>query len=254
MYHEIRTADQGHGSTDYFAVPLPAFERQLQLLRSAGLGGASIEDVLHGRGGSVAISFDDGEISQALHAFPALARMGMTATFFITTGWVGTARYASWDQLREMKAAGMSIQSHTHSHPFLSELSREQVRDELRRSRELLDERLGQRTTMLAFPGGDAPRDEHRDLLAASGYEVVATSRWGRNRGAERGAPRYVARCTMRGASADAAFLAVARGDQWLHLKRRTRERILAFLRASLGPTRYATLRRQLLDRGGASH
>jgi len=136
----------------------------------------------------------------------------MTATFFVTTGWIDQPGYASWSQLREMADAGMSIQSHTHSHPFLSELSEQALRDELRRSRDMLDERLAQRTSMLALPGGDAPRRELRGIMHDEGFSVVATSRWGINRDAAGAAPLYVRRCTVRGASSDANFRAVVRG------------------------------------------
>jgi peptidoglycan/xylan/chitin deacetylase (PgdA/CDA1 family) len=226
-----------------------AFGRQLDLIRGLGLRGTSIAAAIEDPRDAVAISFDDGDLGQATRAFPALAERAMTATFFVTTSWIGTARYASWDQLRDMRAAGMSIQSHTHTHPFLSELDERTLRDELRRSRGILDDRLGQRTTMIAFPGGDAPRPELRHLLAAEGYEVIGTSRWGRNAASSGATPRYIRRCTVRGAPRDEEFAAIARGDRWLGLKRQARERALAWLRSSLGPTRYARWRRGFLER-----
>ena len=250
MYHDV-TAEPRHGGTggpEYFSVSREGFERQLAVIERLGLRGRSIAETIANPEGSVAISFDDGDLGQATRAFPALAARGMTATFFVTSSWIGTKGYASWDQLREMRAAGMSIQSHTHTHPFLSELDEPRLREELRRSRQMLDGELGQRTTMLAFPGGDAPRPELRHVLLDEGYEVIGTSRWGRNAASAGTSPRYIQRCTVRGAPSDEAFAAIATGSAWLSLKKQSRERVLAFLRASLGPTRYARLRRRFLD------
>jgi peptidoglycan/xylan/chitin deacetylase (PgdA/CDA1 family) len=248
IYHDVTEGAPAAGGRGYFAVSAASFARQLDLIRDTGLRGCSIARALEQPAGALAISFDDGDLGQAVRAFPALAARGMTATFFVTTSWMGTPGYASWAQLREMRAAGMSIQSHTHTHPFLSELDASRLRDELRRSRETLDEQLEQRTTMIAFPGGDAPRPALRHLLADEGYEFVATSRWGRNKPGATPLPRYLNRCTVRGAPPDTLFLDTIRGDRWLSLRKQARERTLAFLRSSLGPTRYASWRRQLLD------
>lgn len=255
MYHDVAPAAVGiTGGSTYFSVSHTGFVRQLSALADAGLRGSSLAETLRDETGrAVAVTFDDGDLGQATRAFPALAARGMTATFFVTTSWVGKTGYASWTQLAEMRAAGMAIESHTHSHPFLSELGADALRDELRRSRDLLNEKLDQRTSMLALPGGDAPRRELRGMLVDEGYAVVATSRWGVNRGDRTGHPLYVRRCTIRGEPSDAAFMAIARGNAWLALKKRSRESMLAALRSSLGPTRYARWRRRVLDAAGGS-
>lgn len=250
IYHDVTSgAPQTTGGPEYFSVSAATFSRQLALIQDLNLRGCSIAEAIAQPANAVAISFDDGDIGQAVRAFPALASRNMSATFFVTTSWVGTPKYASWDQLRDMRAAGMSIQSHTHTHPFLSEVDERRLRDELRQSRELLDEKLEQRTTMIAFPGGDAPRAELRGLLTAEGYDVVATSRWGRNAPNDDHRPRYVERCTVRGDPDDAAFRAIVTGHRWLNVRRQARERVLAFVRASLGPSRYARWRHGFLDR-----
>ena len=250
MYHDVTALPTSTGGgAKYFSVSNAAFVRHLGLLEVAGLRGCSIEEALGSPATRrVAISMDDGDLGQATRAFPALAARRMTATFFVTTNWVGTPGYASWDQLREMRAAGMSIQSHTHTHPFLSSLGSDLLRDELARSRSLLDEQLGQQTNMIAFPGGDAPRPELRHMLADQGYAVVGTSRWGLNDDAAESAQRYIRRCTVRGETNDAIFMAIATGNAWLGAKKSAREGVLRLVRSSLGPGRYARWRRALLE------
>lgn len=249
MYHGLggrgaaTTASEG-----WFVVPAPDFVAQMRQIRALGFAGLSIAQALESRGPRVAISFDDGLASDYEVAFPALVDLGMTATFFVVRDWVGRPGYATWNQLREMHAAGMSIQSHTVSHPFLSELGRERLWDELTRSREEIEQRLGAAVTQLALPGGDAPRRALRPLLAEAGYRLVATSRWGANAAGDEAPTRWVLRCTVAGAVAPARFADVVRGSASVSRSRWIRERLLGALRRTLGPSRYARIRRRVLD------
>jgi peptidoglycan/xylan/chitin deacetylase (PgdA/CDA1 family) len=153
-----------------------------------------------------------------------------------------------------MRDAGMSIQSHTRSHPFLSELGPEAVREELRASKQALDQALDQNTTSLALPNGDRPRGG-LPVFQEAGYVVIATSRWGRNQlsPAPPSGVRIVRRCTVRGRPSPAEFRATYTGDPWLGARRQARESLLNALRSAVGPTRYARWRRRALDAiGGA--
>lgn len=253
MYHDVSPGARTPGSSDYFSVPQQAFADQLSMIEELGFRGCSIADALDAPGTPrVAISFDDGDLGQATRGFPALAERGMTATFFITTSWVDTPKYASWNQLREMRAAGMSIQSHSHTHPYLSELDEKALRVELRRSRELLDEQLGQTTTEIGLPGGDRPRGSLRRLLAEEGYRVVSTSTWGLNQDVDTTGVRYIRRCTVQGTPEEALFRSMLTGDSWLALKKQSRYGVLNFVRSSIGPSRYLRWRHKLLDTVGA--
>lgn len=249
MYHDVTALPSQKGSASYFSVSSGVFSRQLSIIADMGRRGCSIAEAVSGAEvAPVAISFDDGNIGQAVHGFAALVAHSMTATFFVTTDWVGRPGYVSWDHLREMRAAGMAIESHTHTHPFLSELSESRLRDELRRSRDLLDEHLDQNTTMLAFPGGDRPKRGLRAQLSEHGYSVIGTSRWGQNPVLDSRTPRYVRRCTVRGEMPDAEFASIAAGDSTLGLRKGIREGVLAAVRSSIGPTRYSRWRRKALD------
>jgi peptidoglycan/xylan/chitin deacetylase (PgdA/CDA1 family) len=250
MYHEVTPEAVRSGAGEWFSVSAGSFASQLDQIRGRGLRGCSVADVL-ASGQSVdpvvAISFDDGSEGQYARAFPALVARGMSATFFVTTSWVGRPGFVTWPQLREMKQAGMSIQSHTHSHPFLSELAPPALEQELRRSKAELDHQLGQNTDQLSLPGGDYPRRRFRGLIGQSGYRVLCTSVWGRNRRrVVVGAP--VKRCTIRGAMAPEEFDRIILGDPWLGLTRGLRGNALNMVRSSLGPTRYSRWRRSFLD------
>lgn len=252
MYHDVLPAtDATGGGPERFAVPLASFERMLDTIVEEGYDGCSLSQAVLARGRRpVAITFDDGAISQFEHAAPALRERGMTATFFVTTDWIGQPGFMSWDQLRELAAMGMSVQSHTRSHPFLSELNADELMAELAGSKAALDEGLGQETTEISLPGGNAPKRRHRHLFRDVGYRVVAGSRWGRNPGIVDNSldGAWIRRCTVRGSVSDEEARRLLEGNVRLGLARAPREALLNGIRAGLGASRYARWRRRLLD------
>jgi len=254
MYHQIGGAEPDRSVASWFAVSRDTFGRHLDAIAASGRRGCSLGEAARENGAErVAITFDDGTAGHYEHALPELTARGMTATFFVTTSWVGRPGYVTWDQLREMRAAGMEIGSHTRTHPFLSELDAAGVEREAGGARAEIDAALGQETTALALPGGDAPRRALRPLLAAAGYRVVATSRWGVNTVAPGEPVAWIRRSTVRGAAEAAEFRRILEADPSLALRRRARESVLGSLRACVGPSRYTRWRRAFLGavRGG---
>jgi hypothetical protein len=250
-YHDVQPAmPRGGGGPSHFTTPLASFELMLDTIATSGYNGCSLADAIARPGTRrVAITFDDGNLGQYEYAFRALRDRGMTATFYITTDWVGQRDFVTWDHLREMVAAGMSVQSHTRSHPFLSELNADALGNELRGSKQVLDRELKQNTSEIAFPGGDPPSMRLRYLLEECGYPVAVGSRWGINtdRRIVRGRG-FVVRCSMRGELAPEMARRIVRADRWLTFGHTAKESTLRSIRSTLGPTRYARLRRKLLD------
>jgi peptidoglycan/xylan/chitin deacetylase (PgdA/CDA1 family) len=240
MYHEIPGPDT---DVTYLAVPAGQFAQQLDQLRAAGLAGSDLESVLtRGSAARVAITFDDGHWTHYSAAFPALISRGAAATFFIVTGRVGTPGYVTWDQLAEMKAAGMSIQSHSATHPLLSGLSDAEALRDLVTAREALDDILHQHTTTLALPGGDFPGGGLR-LIANAGYRYVATSVWGPNVAP---APTLIRRYTVRRDTPPARFDACMRATSPATSPEGVRLAVLSAARRVIGADRYARWRRQI--------
>lgn len=253
MYHDVVPGTPGDGGgPQRFSVSLSSFEEMLDAIASGGYVGCSLADAQELRGRPrVAITFDDGTVGQFDHAVPALRARDMTATFFVTTDWVDTPGFMTWDQLRQLTAWGMSVQSHTRSHPHLSELDEESLRAELLDAKAALDRELGQETTEIALPGGNAPRPGLRRVLAESGYRVVATSRWGRNpeQGGRSGhGSLWVRRCTAPRAPTPEHTRRILAGDGRLAFARYSREATLNGVRAVLGASRYHRWRRRVLD------
>ena len=173
MYHNLCA---GAASGDRYTVPLALFQRHLAFLRQQHFTVtdlASLAGARHTR--SVVLTFDDGLARQYELAFAALQSHGMTATFFVSTSLVGLPGYMSWSQLREMQAAGMTIGSHGDRHIHYTGLTLPQAEAELRRSRIVMEDALGQPAVAFSAPYGFI----HHALVSAArraGFQQICTS------------------------------------------------------------------------------
>jgi peptidoglycan/xylan/chitin deacetylase (PgdA/CDA1 family) len=189
-YHSVTPEPSYLGLTpDLFDAHLGWLERHCQVL--------PLEELMSGpsRGGGpyVAITFDDGYADNHTHVLPLLQRRGMTASFFVAVGFLerddevmahltevwrrprDELRPLSWEQVADLRAAGMSVGSHTWSHRNLAQLPVDAVEADLRRSRRLLQERLGAPVRAIAYPWGKLRRHVNDDTFAAArraGFEL----------------------------------------------------------------------------------
>ena len=92
--------------------------------------------------------------------------------------------FADWAEVREMLGGGMNIGSHTHSHRLLKNLSLDEQRTELEKSKALLESGLGASISWLAYPVGrrDAFDERSRRLARECGYELAFSDYGGLNR------------------------------------------------------------------------
>lgn len=170
------------------------FEGQMQALKDQGITVISLEDFQSWRHGqksipkhSALITIDDGYSTAYGVAWPVLKKFGYPFTMFIYTDYVRGGPKAgggslSWEQLAEMRDAGVSIQSETLSHADLRK-KKARVTDsaydqwlwsELHDSRTVLEDHLGIKVTALALPYG-AANDHVREVAAKAGYEMLFT-------------------------------------------------------------------------------
>lgn len=181
LYHRV-----GVGQRE-IDLPLRAFERQLAWLteRERVL---PLDQTLNERGG-VALTFDDGYRDFHEHVVPLLDRYRVPAVLYLATGLVGdgAARSTdslSWDDLREAVSTGLvTVGSHTHGHTDLSVADEQLAEEEMRRSKELIEERLGIPCRHFAYPwavGSPAADRLARRLFDSAALEAWRTNRRGR--------------------------------------------------------------------------
>jgi peptidoglycan/xylan/chitin deacetylase (PgdA/CDA1 family) len=86
----------------------------------------------------------------------------------------------TWEQAREMDAAGLEIGSHTVSHPILTTTGDDELRRELRESRARIEEELGRTVDLFCYPNGSFDERVRRETEQA-GYACAVTTRSGLN-------------------------------------------------------------------------
>jgi peptidoglycan/xylan/chitin deacetylase (PgdA/CDA1 family) len=88
---------------------------------------------------------------------------------------LGQTLFMSWDAAREMARAGMTIGSHTVTHPILAALPEAAQRGELLESREQIGRMVGARPDVLAYPvgGPGAFTDVTKRLAREVGYRAA---------------------------------------------------------------------------------
>jgi peptidoglycan/xylan/chitin deacetylase (PgdA/CDA1 family) len=161
-HHPGQTRDQ----IEYDVAP-ENFEKQMAYLRDSGFRVISLSSYVDAlRKGdtvprkSVVITLDDGPTNQYVHAFPVLRKFGYTATFFIYPNPMENSHenFMTWAQVRELQAAGMTIGSHTYTHPRLTDsVYKHNMKDlnlEIAKSRAVLEKRLNTTVDLIAFPFG----------------------------------------------------------------------------------------------------
>ena len=148
----------------------------LAALDGPGYRASRLADVVRDPGaGRFVLSFDDGHVSNHRVAYPLLAARGWPGCFFIIAGQVGASDSMDWPQLRELADGGMEIGSHSLTHPFMHELSLDEIRREFGESKRRLEDGIGRPVTLASLPRGSAVAGIGT-VLADLGYEAFCTS------------------------------------------------------------------------------
>ena len=206
IYHHIAQED------GYSTITPARFEEHLDTLLSRGYNVITLTEFrafLRGEAevppNAVLITFDDGYESFYQYAYPLLKKRGMSATVFMIVRHVGAREdqipKIDWPQMMEMIEQGMYFQSHSYDSHFYYFIDREgnreavlaarlylaeegrneteeeyraRIYEDLRKSRELLEQGLGVHVDFFAVPYGK--KNEIVDEIAKEvGLEYIFT-------------------------------------------------------------------------------
>ncbi len=191
MYHYISIPP---ADADEYRIRLSVapdlFRQQLDYLQAQGYVTIPMEDLISylQRGEPplpekpIILTFDDGYMDNYENAFPALQERGMVGTFFVITDFADRAAtdpayslYATWDQWREMDAAGMEIGSHSRDHPDLKGKDVDFLVWQALGSSQTLEANLGKKPRVLAYPFGSYDQQVIEVFHSAGFWGAVTT-------------------------------------------------------------------------------
>ncbi len=182
MYH--RFGEGAHPSTN---VTIEQFDAHLAEIRAGKYAVRPLPEIVDAvRSGrslsdlTIGLSVDDAFLSVYRVAWPRLRAAGLPFTLFVATDPIdkGTPGYMSWDQIREMARAGVTIGSQTASHPHMPLLTPAQNEAELKKSNERFIAELGKAPTLIAYPYG-----EHSLAVAEAARKAGFTAGFGQHSG-----------------------------------------------------------------------
>ncbi|MEO6969715.1 MAG: polysaccharide deacetylase family protein [Chthoniobacterales bacterium] len=176
-----------------------AFEAQMQELKDKKIAVIGMQDFLAWKRGeksipshSAIITIDDGWKTGYEVAWPILKKFGYPFTLFIYTEGIKGGKYGggaamSWEQLAEMRDAGVDIEAHSATHqdlrkPYDKSTKRklnpeeynEWLESEVGGSKATLEQKLGIRVNCFAVPFGYY-NDRVKEATKKAGFEAVFT-------------------------------------------------------------------------------
>ena len=184
IYH--RFGEDKYPSTN---IAVERFREQLEFLRTNNYSVISLEQLvqylktgakLPAR--SVVITIDDGYRSVYENAWPVLREFGYPFTVFLYVKATenGHWNYMTWQQVREMQAAGVDFQNHGFAHEHMAfrpagmdmASYRNWIGNDLAVSGKIFLERLGRKSRFFAVPYGEYNKTLI-DAIRSFGYEAI---------------------------------------------------------------------------------
>ena len=185
MYHAVHTMAPSEEANANLIVAPETFESHLKALKEAGYYTLTPEEAYRAltknelpEGRKVVwLTFDDGIADFYTIVYPLLKKYQMTATNNIITSFSEKEKPSvlTFDQIKEMKAQGLTFESHTVSHPDLAQSDTATQKAELANSKQVLDKKLNQTTTTIVYPAGRYS-EVTMDLAKTNGYKMGLTT------------------------------------------------------------------------------
>jgi len=190
-YHSID--DRG----TILSMPPEKFLYQMQVIKDRSFNTISLEQLITCirenqpfPDKSVAITFDDGFKNIYQTAYPILKKFGLKATVFLVPGCVSRSSewnahveglrsidLINWDEAKEMSENNIDFGSHTVHHRDLSKVPLSMAREEIIKSRLIIQQHIGKDVPFFAYPYGSF-NQEVRTIVEQT-YKAALTTTLG---------------------------------------------------------------------------
>lgn len=185
MYHNIADDD-----LDPYAVSLKLFTDQMEWLKKEKYKvitlAQAFKETSAGKPNkkTVVLTFDDGTRDFIENAVPILSKFQYPVTLFLVAGEVGGCSVwrepksqntlLNWNEACEISKAGHEIGSHSMRHRILCELSSEELKEEVIKSKLIIEDKIGREIKGFSYPWGACAAREITTVKEA-GYAYAVT-------------------------------------------------------------------------------
>ncbi|MDE2421999.1 MAG: polysaccharide deacetylase family protein [Gammaproteobacteria bacterium] len=179
MLHQVTAAEPASGMN----IQPKKFEQLLQLLQKKNIKTLTMSEWMEYSQSQksshqkvVALTFDDGFLDNYTDAFPLLEKYQAKATIFLSPKLDAIAKMQP-EHLTIMSKSGLiEFGAHTMTHPNLNNISDEQAIQEIRASKQWVEEQIGY-CHHFAYPFGRFSA-KHMDMVKAAGFlSAVSTKK-----------------------------------------------------------------------------
>ena len=195
MYHRV-VNDESEGGVHGTYITAKKFDEHMKYLKEKNYEPITFKELLklnyrnrfnNGKK-YIILTFDDGYEDNYKIAFPILKKYQFNCIIYL----VSHLNYnkwdvevpenpekefplMTWDMIKEMQEYGIEFGGHTMTHQKLAHIPFEQAKEEITKSTEFLEEKLGEKLVCFAYPYGDL-NEEVKEFVKETGYSfAVAT-------------------------------------------------------------------------------
>ena len=173
MYHRFN--ESKYPSTN---IQLDVFKNQLEIIESENIQfihpkdfGKKINQNKKER--KVLLTIDDGLLSFYQNAWPILRDKKIPFILFVNTREVGAFNYMNWDQILELhKNENVEIGNHSHSHEYLVEENKEVIKNDILKSINIFETKLGRNSDFFSYPFGEYS-NEFKEIIKGLGFKYA---------------------------------------------------------------------------------
>ena len=116
-----------------------------------------VADYKDGKECAVSLTFDDSMKEHYTIVAPELEKRGFRGTFWMCGGWMPAEHqydttHFTWAEAKEMSDKGHEMSNHSWSHPNMTTLSEDELKEQIRKNDEAILANLGKPSTTFCFP------------------------------------------------------------------------------------------------------
>ena len=104
----------------------------------------------------ILLTIDDGFESFYVNAWPVIKKNKIPFVLFVSTREVGSYGYMTWEQINELQKSNLAtIGNHSHSHDYLIDWTDEDIKNDLKTSIKIFEDKMGYAPKIFSYPFGE---------------------------------------------------------------------------------------------------